>query len=135
MSDLAVRRALETRLLTMTPAISTAFENVAFTPTQGTPYQRANMLPAAPDNTMLGPREWMEIGIFQVTLFYPQGAGSAEAQTRAEAVRAQFKRGTTVSHGGLATVITHTPAKAAAYSADGWYVVPISIRYQACIAT
>lgn len=135
MSDQNVRRALEQRLAAMSPAIPTAWENVHFTPTVGTPWQRANLLPASPDNTMLGPREWMEIGIFQVTLYYPAGTGSDAAQTRAEAVRAQFKRGTTVSHGGLATVITHTPAKAAAYSADGWYVVPISIRYQACIAT
>lgn len=135
MSDLAVRRALETRLLTMTPALSTAFENVAFTPTQGVPYQRANMLPAAPDNTMLGPREWMEIGIFQVTLFYPQGAGSADAQARAEAVREHFKRGTTLSHSGVTTIITHTPAKAAGFVSGGFYAVPISIRYQACIAS
>lgn len=135
MSDLAVRRALETRLLAMSPALPCAMENVAFTPTQGTAYQRANMLPAAPDNTMLGPREWMEIGIFQVTLFYPEGAGSGAAQERAEAVRTHFKRGTTVSHSGITTIVTHTPAKAPAYSRDGWYVVPISIRYQACIAS
>lgn len=135
MSDLAVRRALETRLLAMSPALPCAMENVAFTPTQGTAYQRANMLPAAPDNTMLGPREWMEIGIFQVTLFYPQGAGSAEAQTRAEAVRSHFKRGTTLSHSGVTTIITHTPAKAAGFVSDGFYAVPISIRYQACIAS
>ncbi len=135
MSDQNVRRALEQRLAAMSPAIPTAWENVHFTPTVGTAWQRANMLPAAPDNTMLGPREWMEIGIFQVTLFYPQGVGSADAQARAEAVREHFKRGTTLSHSGVTTIITHTPAKAAGFVSGGFYAVPISIRYQACIAS
>ena len=93
------------------------------------------MLPAPPDNSMLGPREWIEIGVFQVTLLYPQGEGSASAQARAEAVRVHFKRGTTLAHGGKSVLIPGTPAKAPAFIPENRYAVPVSIRYQACIAT
>ena len=130
-----IRRALEQHLATMSPALATAWENTSFVPTDGVPYQRAFMLPAPPDNSMLGPREWIEIGVFQVTLLYPQGEGSASAQARAEAVRVHFKRGTTLAHGGTSVLIPGTPAKAPAFISENRYAVPVSIRYQACIAT
>lgn len=129
----AIRRALETRLDAMTPQLATAFENVSYTPVDGTPYQRANVLPATPDNSTKGAGMRTERGVFQVTLFYPEGVGSADAQARADAIVAWFKRGTSMTNGGVTTIVTHTPAKAGGFNKDGRYVVPVSIRYQADI--
>lgn len=125
-----IRRALEAQLDAMTPALATAWENTAYTPTIGTPYQRVALLRASPDNSMKGPNSRFELGVFQVSLFYPTGAGPALADARAEAVREQFKRTTTLVSGSVRTIITHTPSIAPALADAGWYVVPISIRYQ-----
>ena len=44
MSIVAIRTALETKLNTITPALSTAWENVLFTPVAGTAYHQVNLL-------------------------------------------------------------------------------------------
>jgi hypothetical protein len=129
----SIRRALETHLNAMTPAVATAWEGVSFTPATGVPYQRAHMLPATPDNRQMGSSMRIERGVFQVMLCYPSGVGSATAQARADAVVAWFKRGTTLSSGGVQTIVTDTPAKSPAFIDTDRYVVPISIRYQACV--
>jgi len=131
MSIQLIRKALEKRLGSMTPALATAFENVAFTPAAGTPYQRVNLLPATPDNATLGDAYYRENGLFQVTLLYPQLAGPAAAEARAEAVRAHFKRGTSITESGVTTLITRTPSIAPALIDGDRYVIPITITYQA----
>ncbi len=126
-----IRKALELRLAAMSPALATAWENVSYVPVQGTPYQRVTLLPAAPDNSVLGCAYRREVGILQVSLFYPINTGSIAAQARAEAVRSHFPRGLTLSNGGTNVLVTHTPSKAVAMQEGDRYVVPVSIRYQA----
>lgn len=131
MSIQKIRAALETRLGTLTPALSTAYENTAFTPVANTPYQRVTLLPATPDNEVLGCDYYREIGIFQVSLYYPVNGGPAAAQARAQLLRTHFKRSTTLTNGGVNTVIAATPAVATAFIEGDRYVIPISIRYRA----
>lgn len=138
----SIRRALESHLAGMTPALDPtdedrgiAYENKKFTPKNGVPYQEARMIPATPDNASQGTKHYIEVGIFQVLLKYPNGGGSATAQARAEAIRTWFKRGTTVTHGSINTIVTRTPAKAQAIVEGDRYVIPISIQYQADIFT
>lgn len=131
MSTDHIRRALETRLAAMSPALATAWENSPYEPEPGTPYQRAFMLYAAPENEVLGCDYRREVGVFQVSLFYPPGTGSAAAQARADAVQEHFPRGLTLTHSGTSVLIPRSPAKAPGFNADGWYVVPVSIPYRA----
>lgn len=133
--SLAIQQALEAHLTAMTPALATAYENVAFTPTVNVPYQRADTLPAAPDNSTQGSSHYRELGIFQVSLYYPIGTASGNAKARAELIRAHFKRGTTLVKSGVRTIITHTPKVHPALVDGDRYVVPVSIRYQADIFT
>ena len=109
MSLASVRIALESKLNAMTPALSTAWENVPFTPVTGTPYQRAYLMPATPANPTMGDGYYREQGIFQVTLMYPLQAGPKTAADRAELIRAAFKRGTSMTSGGITTIIERTP--------------------------
>ncbi len=132
MSQVLIRKMLETRLGTMSPALATAYENVSFTTTNGTPFQRVNLLPASPDNTSIGDKHFIEQGIFQVTLCYPSNVGPNAAQARAEAVKAHFKRGTTLVDGSQQLVITRTPSIGPAF-VDDRYNIPITIVYQADI--
>lgn len=133
MSHRNIRIALESRLAAMTPALAIAPENGSYLPVNGTPYQRINLLPANPDNPIVGPQFYRELGIFQVTLAYPLNTGPSAAETRAELVRTQFKRGTTLTSSGYTITIDQTPTIASGFVDGDRWVVPVSIPYWANI--
>lgn len=135
MSIQLVRRALEKRLAAMLPALATAYQNVAFQPQPGIPYQRSYLMPSDPDNSVAGSRMYFERGIFQVSLMYPAGTGPAAAEARAQAVRDQFKRGTSMTESGITVLVTDTPSIAQGIPDGDRFVVPVSIRFQAQVAT
>jgi len=135
MSLRSIRDALEARLAAMSPSVAIAYENVSFTPTAGTPYQRVNLLPANPDNRVHGSRTYFEIGVFQITLCYPSGTGPADAEERAALVRTQFKRGTTVVDGSVSTLVTNTPRVAVGFIDGDRFCIPVSVPFQAQITT
>jgi hypothetical protein len=130
MSIAAIRKALEVKLAAMSPAVATVYENTEYTPVAGTPYQRANLLPAEPDNSTQGSTYYREQGIFQVTLCYPQKVGPGTALARAEALRTHFKRGTTMEKDGLTVIVMRTPNIMPAYIEADRYCIPVSIQYQ-----
>ena len=109
MSAVKIRAALQTALNAMTPSLATAWENVAFAPPVATtPYQKAFVLFAEPDNSEYG-ATYREQGIFQVSLMYPLQAGAGAAAARAELLRATFRRGASFSNGGETVIVTRTP--------------------------
>ena len=133
MSLIAVRIALETKLSTITPALSTAYENVPFTPVTGTAYQMAFLLPATPANPTMGDGYYREQGIFQVTLMYPLQAGPKTAADRAELIRAAFKRGTSMTSGGITTIVERTPEIGQGRVDGDRWALPVKIRWFAGI--
>lgn len=135
MSLSIVRKALEVRLAALAPAISTAFENSAFTPVAGTPFQRVNLLPNTPDNSIQGASTYIETGLFQVTLCYPIGTGPAAAETQAQLTRAHFKRGNSMLNSGVTVIVTDTPRVSPALIDGDRYCVPVSVPWQAQIST
>ena len=148
MSLAFVRIALESTLNAMTPTLSTAWENVPFTPVTGTPYQAAYLMPATPANPTMGDGYYREQGIFQVSLMYPLQAGPKTAADRAELIRAAFKRGTSITidgidnwydyffspFGGITTTIVERTPEIGQGRVDGdrWHV-PVKIRWYAGI--
>lgn len=141
MSLALVRRALETTLAAISPALPTAWENVAPENTSGaetapaasTAYQAAFLLPAPPANPEIGPG-YIEQGIFQVSLFYPLGNGSADATARAALIRAAFPFASTHAASGVTVLITQTPEVGPARIEDEQYFLPVRIRFQSHIA-
>lgn len=133
-SLLAVRAALETQLGTITPPISTVYENTPFTPAAGTPYQAAYLLAAKPDNIEIGPG-YTEQGIFQVSLFYPSDLGSGPALTRAEQIRAAFPFRSSFVAAGVTVNITSTPEIAPGRNDGDRYFVPVKVRWSARLAS
>ena len=132
MSLAKIRAALETALSGTSPQIATAWENAYFIPTTGVPYQQAFIDPQDPDNVEFG-GGYHQDGIFQINLRYPLLGGTAGAQARAEIYQQRFKRGTTLSNGGLVVTITKTPAigKGAAVE-DRWFL-PVRIYFHSQI--
>ena len=134
MSQAAVRSALEVRLNAMAPALATAWENVSFTPPAVTvPYQKANVLFATPDNPEWGKFRF-EQGYLQVTLLYPQNAGSLAAAARAKAIADHFPKGLTLTHSGVNTQI-NKPAEIGNGVPDGdRWMLPVRIPFHAGIS-
>lgn len=130
MSQVLIAKAFEDRLDALSPAISTAKDNVNFTPVVGAPYQDTALLPASPDNSTQGAGHFKEIGLFQVMLCYPKGTGAGDARARAELTKTHFKRGTTMTESGLIIIVISTPTIAPAFIDGDRYKLPISIFYQ-----
>jgi hypothetical protein len=135
MSLSLIRQAFEKRLSLLSPALSTAHENVQFTPVPGTPYQRVNLLPAAPDNSIQGGASYFERGLFQITLCYPQGVGAGAAEAQSQLLRTHFKRGSALLESGLTITVIETPKVAPARLEGDRYEIPISVAFQALTAT
>ncbi len=126
----SVRAALEVALDAMSPALTTAWENVPYTPVPGTDYQRAHLMVATPDNPVFGPG-YRELGILQLDLMYTQGAGAGAAEARAEVIRTTFARGNTFVNGGVSVVVEKTPEiGVGAPDGDRWKL-PVRIRWYA----
>lgn len=134
MSALAVRQAMETALGNMSPALSTAWPNVKFTPVAGTPYQRADLLFGDPERIEMSGRWHNEPGYMQVRLCYPLDAGMVDALTRAELIRTTFKDGSEFTASGVTVRISNTPQIKPAYSDDDRFVVPVWVPFYAIIA-
>ncbi|MGT2429246.1 phage tail terminator-like protein [Cupriavidus basilensis] len=151
MSNALVRKGLETRLNTMAQPLATAWQNVPFTPTPGTPYQQVHLLFAPPENPAYG-SYYREVGVFQVSLMYPQGAGPSAADARAMAIRDWFARGTTIHvfpdgssmvldfqsqsyqvDTGIDVIVQRTPAIADGYPDGDRWRVPVSIPFFASV--
>lgn len=125
MSVVKIRAALETALNSMTPSLSVAWENVAFTPVAGTPYQQAAVLFATPENNEFGARH-RETGYMQVKLMYPLSVGTATSAARAELLRTTFARGNTFTNGGVSVMINKTPTiRPGNVEGDRWAVAVI----------
>lgn len=128
MSLALVRAALETALVAALPGFALAFENVPFTPVNGTPYGRVFLLAADPDNLEIGGLI-SERGFLQISLCYPLGAGSGPATAQAEVIRSAFKRGSSFTASGVVTTIEKTPEIGPAMVEDDRFVVPVRIRF------
>jgi len=132
MSIVSVRAALQSKLNGMA-ALDTAWENISYTPVVGTPYQAAYVMPAIPDNPTMGDDFYREQGIFQISLFYPLQEGTAIAEARAQLIRTTFKRGTSMTSGGVTVRIDKTPEIGAGrVDGDRWHI-PVKIRWFAGI--
>ena len=130
MTIAAVRAALESRLYGISPAISTAWQNVAYEPTIGTPWQSVALLINDPVDYAVTSDVVEQRGILQVTLHYPAGVGTATALARANAVAARFAPVQTLTSGATNVEILSTAHIAAGFALDGWWVIPVSIPWR-----
>ena len=135
MSAVLIRAALETALAAMSPALLTAWENDAFTPPgASTPWQEVALLLAQPENAETG-GQYTQRGFLQVSLRYPTGVGTGAASTRAEAVRAAFKKGFAFSSGGVTVRIFRTPEVLPGRRDGDRWLIPVRVYFTAQINT
>ena len=128
-----IRTALTEHLKALAPTFPTQIENSGFVPTPNVPFQRVAMLYATPDNQVLGCNHYKELGIIQIDLCYPTAKSNSDCQSKADEVRAHFKRGTLLSYDGQSVRVMTTPSKFTLGIRDDRYVVIVSINYSADI--
>lgn len=129
--DYDLQAALNDRLSDEFPTMPMAWENRPYTPTIGTAYLAATLLPAEPEAITLGTSPYIERrGIFQVSCFYPAAAGWGDAKSKAAEIVAAFPAHLQFVYNGL-TVTIDRSWPGPGLSKDGWYMVPVSIRYSA----
>ena len=126
----AIRAALETALGALTPALASAWENIAFTPVSGTPYQRVTLVMATPDDSEIGGPH-VEMGFLQVDLCYPQGRGAAEAAARADLIKSRFRKGTSLTASGVTVLVAATPRVLTPALEGDRFVLPVRILFRA----
>jgi hypothetical protein len=135
MSDVVIRELLRVQLNSVSAWFETAWENVSYKPTINTPYQAVWLLPSETENPSygggIGQRLERRPGILQVSLFYPSNEGPENAAIRAEAIKAAFPRGLTLTSGSLRVLIMRSPFSSAGRPQGGWYMLPVSIPYVA----
>lgn len=131
MSNKAIRKALEKHLVELDD-FPTAFENQKFTPEEW-PYQQVNILFAAPENPTMGDGFFRQRGFMSIRLLYPLNAGPGAIETRAELLRATFKRGLSLIADGVTTIIDRTPEIAPGAIEADRFVVTVRIQFFANI--
>jgi hypothetical protein len=134
MSQQAIRAALEKAVAAMTPAVITAWENVAFAPPAATvPYQAVVVMFAEPNNPEYG-RSYQELGVLNIGLFFPLQAGAGAAAARAEALRNVFYRGASFTDSGIIVNVVGTPTLGQGrVDGDRWHL-PCKVQFSAFIS-
>lgn len=127
MPILSTKKALERRLMTLTPVIPTAFEGVSFEP-PSTIYQRCQFRIDSVDDPVLGTGYYRERIQFQVFVIDEPNKGTAGAISRAELIRDLFKKGTTLLEGAYRIHVLTTPHVGSASPIGTRSIVPVMIN-------
>lgn len=110
--------------------IDQAYENEPYEPTVGRPYQFATLLPGETQQPGNGPTGTeLDVGIFQVDLYFPRDEGAGPALGRAQLLRAWFARGRLVTYGGTSVKITRRASLGPGMSDPTWHKRVVSIPY------
>jgi len=133
--DKDVQSALNYALAMAFPTMAIVWENTKYTPAVGTPFFRVWMLPAETDIITIGQTPWQERkGVFQVSVLYPISIGFGVPKGKAAEVVAAFKPNTAITYNTLRVIIDKSWPGPGILEDDGWYHIPVSIRY-CCYST
>jgi hypothetical protein len=128
--DRDIQAALNYALAMAFPLMPIAWENTKYVPTVGTAYFRVWMLPAETDVITIGPEPWLERkGVFQVSVLYPIGVGFGPPKVKAAEVVAAFRANTSFTYNTLRVVIDKSWPAPGMLEDEGWYHIPVSVRY------
>jgi|AntDeeMetagen134_2_1112570.scaffolds.fasta_scaffold02290_4 hypothetical protein len=126
-----IRKALDSHLATMPPAIDVAWPNRPYDPQIGTPWMRPNLLPTPPRQAELGLQgRNAHTGIYQISVFYPAGNGPGRAEDAASALVERFKRGTDVTYANHLVRCVMAGYRDGTQEPD-WYSLIVEIEYRA----
>lgn len=94
MSYAAQRQAIESRFSTLfagLPSAHVVFDNISYTPVQGTPYVRLSIKSGDSERITIGAREHRNVGLIIAQVFTPFGAGSNAGLVLADEIAAIYR--------------------------------------------
>lgn len=125
---LTVKKIVENRLASITPALSIAWEGVNFEPpSDGSKYLKCSFGIKEPDDTCVGGGYYRENIIFYVYVMDKLGIGTGSAYQTAEDIRNLFKLKTTFTEDYVLIRILKTPHIAGSLKTADRLVVPVSV--------
>ena len=131
MSHRKISAALSSRLNTLTDAPPIAFENVPFTPVEGTTWLRESYLPAASSTIGMEPGGSTDfIGVYQISIYTPLDDSKFGAHQLIDDITAHFERGTVLTFDGQAVVVEQVNVSQGLAS-GGWWLTPVSVNWRA----
>lgn len=133
MTQKLIRTALESRLATWaaahSPVLQVAWQNAAFTPPAAT-HLRAFLIPADTGSDDLKGDHRQYLGIFQVSIVVPDGAGPGEADTIISELDTLFPVNLRLTSGAITVLVTSPVSAGPGQNEPGLYVVPVSFAYR-----
>lgn len=124
---LNIKKALERRLMSMTPAIDTGFEGVEFNPPVNTMYQRCQFMIMPPADPVFGVgyhREQLQLQVFIADI---KGQGTRNLIGRAEMLRSTFPKGLYLMEGTTKIFILRTPQIGSVSTVQDRIIIPVII--------
>ncbi len=136
MSQQDVRALLESRLSAFAAdnGLTVKWENVKFTPpADGSAYLRSDLLPAQGRSEDLAGtlRTWL--GVYQITIAIPAGAGPAVAETLLKQLDSTFPCGMLLQ-GSISVLIASPVSAGNGFTDEAYHLVPASFQYRADVA-
>lgn len=126
-------KVLQTPLasLTTVSADNIIYVNKAYTPTEGTPFLQAFAFFSEPTQASLGTSGLNRLdGYMQIDVNVPVNEGRTSVNPILAELRGIYKRGTTLTNADI-SVKCVTVWESSPFAGDGWYVVPIQVRWYA----
>jgi hypothetical protein len=122
----STKRAVERRLNTLSPLVPIAYENISFVPPTGM-YLRTQFTIQNPDDPVYGAGYYREHITFQVFVCEELNKGTVSAQTKAEAIRTLFTKGTSFTEDDYRIHVLRTPQIAGSIVTSDRLVIPVLI--------
>jgi hypothetical protein len=108
-----------------------AWEGVPYDPTgNNVGFVRFSVLKNDPINPRIRHgNEPIRRGIFQASVFVPDGAGIVQATEQAGIIRDAFARGTRITSGNVTIRIDDEPTVGPAIQEEAWLQIPVSVPF------
>lgn len=129
MSQKEIKVALDKAVGLLSSDIQTEYENIAFTPTAGIPYQQLHFLPAINASIEISGEASVHRGIYQITLKYPINKGVNPALDKVESIVKAFPKSRTLIEGNT-RVICELPVYRKLGVDGDRYIYAVSIEYK-----
>ena len=129
MSQKEIKVALDKAIGLLSGHIQTEYENIAFTPTAGTPYQQLHFLPAPSTSIEISGEASIHRGIYQITLKYPVNRGVNPPLDKAESIIKAFPKSRVLVENDT-VVICELPVYRKLGVDGDRYIYAVSIEYK-----
>lgn len=111
------------------PLSQRAYEGKSFDSTVGTPWARLTLMTTSGRPFDLAGESRIDSGLFQISLFYPDGNGTGEVEALADAVMAAFRPGQNLIQGSTLVSIMYAQPGPTLQEPD-WIHVVVTIAWR-----